>query len=427
MGYIPLIILCYIWLVAGRADPGDLFQNLPIIRWFTYVLIPLLLQMAILIVAVRGKYRKTVVDRAVFLLLLLMLFSTFLNGAPWIDFFYGMGVYLRYPLLFMLFCNIPSSITKARGFTIAFSILFVLVALEAIFNFVVFDKYQDNTFFSLGVRWGTGNAGIIFAAAVSLVVAHALVKGFRYFHTLLLALILVAASIASIRTTLVFSGLIALTVFAVQKQWIAARGLAVASVLFTLSILAAALLDWHAILAPFPFLSEIDPGYRMEYIREVIRQISDTGNLLLGAGPRSMNPGTVQSAGSLYSYFLINREWVVELGDNQYVKGFAELGVAGMIVYWYMLYCVLSVAWKNWIFLRESLFNFYWLKIVNLAFFGIWIFYAGFGLFSNDLWRVDASSLVFWFYGAVIAFDLRRNRSTYRSVPESGVILKPLN
>ena len=411
MRYVPFLILFYIWLIAGRADPGDVLQSVPIVRWMTYPLISLLLLAGILYIAVRGKYKKTVIDGPIILLIFLLALSTYLNGSPWIDLLYGIGVYLRYPLLFILFCNFPHATSKGQQFMHILTIIVVSLVLEAVFNFILFGKQGDTTFFTLGVSWGHRNAGIFFAAVLSLIAAHILLKGGRYYHGLLLSFVILAAWIASIRSTLVFSGLILLVVFAVHRRWLTTRGLTCMVIVITSMIFIATLVDWHLLLSASPVLSKFDPGYRLTFIREVLIHVPDSGNLFLGAGPRSMNPGVAGSAGVLYQSFLENAPWVVNFGSNQYVKGLAELGIAGMLVYWFMLYKVLKVAWRNWLAIRRSHSAPPWLKVVTLNFFGIWSFYACFGLMFNDLWRMDTSSLIFWFFAATIAVDYRNRRT----------------
>ncbi len=410
MRYIPFLILFYIWVIVGRANPGGLLMSFPIIRWLTYIFIPLSLLIGFFYITIRGRYKKTVIDKPVLLLIFLMMLSTYLNASPWENLFYGIGVYLRYPLLFILFCNIPQSTSKGREFMLVFLAIVVLLTLEAVFNFLVFNKQIDTTFLTLGSTWGTTNAGIFFVTMISLLTAHALLKGVRYYHLLLLTLIIMAASIASIRTILLFSWAIIFVVFAIHKQWLATRGLAGVVIIITSTILLATLVNWHEVLSSSPLLLRFDPGYRLTYIHDVLMHILNLGDLLLGTGPRSMSPGAAGSAGVVYQYFFDNTKSVLNLGSNEYVKGLSELGIAGMLVYWFMLYRVLRVAWLSWVTIRRAYFSPTWLKVMNLGFFGIWIFYACFGLISNDLWRMDASSLIFWFFAAVIAVAYRNNR-----------------
>lgn len=407
MRYISIFILLYIWLITGRADPGDLLQYLPVIRWLTYLLIPMLLLIGSLYIVTRGKYKKTFIDKPVLLLLFLMTLSTYLNDASLTDLFYGIGVYLRYPLLFILLLNIPRSTSKGREFLFTFCMIVVLLALEAVFNFIVYSKQGDTTFFTIGSTWGTANAGVFFVVMISLMTAHALLTGIRSYHVFLLALIVITASIASIRTVLIVSVPIIFIVFAIYKRWLNISRLVGMAITITLLVFAATFIDWHVILSTSPVLSRFDPGYRLEFIREVLLHIPDMGNLFLGAGPRSLAPGTAGSAGVLYKYFLEYDRHVINLGSNQYVKSLAELGIAGLLVYYFLLYRILKVAWLNWCSVRTAHSAPLWFRVLNLGFFGIWIFYACVGLISNDLWRMDASSLIFWFFAAVLAVAYR--------------------
>ncbi len=404
MRYIPFLILIYIWLIIGRADPGDLLQGLPFIRWLTYALIPLLLCSGFCYVAIKGRIIRTVVDSQVFLLILLIASSTYLNEVHSMDLFYGIGVYLRYPLLFILFCNIPQMTSKGREFVSFSGVVVALLILEAIVNVIFFGKYQDQTFFTLGITWGTSNAGVFFAVCIAWIYAHALLTSWRFFHFLILALIIAVAQIASIRALFPIVVCLFFIILAIHKRRLTSKGLFSICIIFNIAVFLTAFFDWYSFFLSSSFLSRFDPGYRFEYIREVLIHIRDSGgNLLIGTGPMSMHTGSVDSAGSIYSYFLYYRGNILHLGSNQYVKGITELGVVGMLVYWYMLYQILGRAWGNWVLIRDSLVAPVWLKVVNLSFFGVWSFYAFLGLFANDLWRMDSSSFFFWFFAATIA------------------------
>ena len=70
-----------------------------------------------------------------------------------------------------------------------------------------------------------------------------------------------------------------------------------------------------------------------------------------------------------------------------------------------MLVKVLAVAWKYWLIVKgdRSSGIFCNQAILCLSFFGMWVFYSTIGLLFNDLWRMDASSLVFWVVAAKIS------------------------
>lgn len=53
-GWVMTILLLYVWLVAGRSDPGDLLPQYPIVRWGSYLLIPAFTGLALVRIIVRG-------------------------------------------------------------------------------------------------------------------------------------------------------------------------------------------------------------------------------------------------------------------------------------------------------------------------------------------------------------------------------------
>ena len=53
-GWVMTILLLYVWLVAGRSDPGDLLCEHAIVRWGSYLLIPVFTGLALVRIIVRG-------------------------------------------------------------------------------------------------------------------------------------------------------------------------------------------------------------------------------------------------------------------------------------------------------------------------------------------------------------------------------------
>ena len=168
--------------------------------------------------------------------------------------------------------------------------------------------------------------------------------------------------------------------------------------------------------------------YRLDYIHAVWDYLSDTGSLIVGQGPRSMKPGVTSEAGSVYQYFLNNDKHLLNSGSNQDVKAFSEMGVLGFGLYWCMLVRVLVVAWKYWKIVKydKNTNVFKNQAVLCLSFFGVWFFYSSIGLLFNDLWRMDASSIVFWVmsFKIVVSYNMAKNTSMYIMCDQSSMKLR---
>lgn len=420
MRWIPVLILIYIWLVAGLGDPGGLLGHINMVRWFTYILIPLSIIAAFFIVILKGRYKTTIIDGSIILIVLTIALSAYINYKPVEHIVYAILVYLKYPIFFIILCNLYSNEYNHNAFVKVFFLITYLVIAEAIFNYIVFNKSHDTTYFTLGVTWGTRNAGIFFAYFISFLFSMSLVYGFKAKYFLTFLLLVIALYIASIRSSIVFLPLIFILLFLIKNKFVGIKGI-LTLVLFYFSVL---FLSVYFGLDAYSGIASIQ--YRLDYIQTVWNYISDAGSLIVGMGPRSMKPGLSGDAGSVYQYFLDNNKNILQSGSNQYVKVFAEMGIIGFVLYWYMLTRVLMVAWKYWKLVKydknTNVFNNQ--AVLTLSFFGVWLFYSSIGLLFNDLWRMDASSIVFWVMASKIVISYNKTKATFFYIPRERSCMK---
>lgn len=408
MGYIPTLLLIYIWLIAGRADPGGILAEVPVVRWLSYPTIFGMCLIALIVISYIGKIKTGGIGSYIILIIAILLFSMRFSENNIVDITYGAMLYLRYPLLFIVLLNFKFSDLHYKTFIYLFLIITALLIPEAILNFVLFGKYLDITFSSLGGLWGTAAGGIFFAYASCIVMAYVLLEGLKKIHVAFFLLMYVASLIASIRSVIAFLPLILLFIWAVKKDLLRIKGVIAFSAFISGVVLLATMIPWGSVIASFPIIEPFDPQYRLRYITAVLSYLASSGKIFFGAGPGSMNPGSFGSIGFMYQMLLEDNN-VAGGGTNQYVRAFADFGIIGFTIYWAMLIKMIRINMKVWNLIKpieknysQKIKEISLIKKISLAFFGIWIHYSAIGLFNNDIWRFDISSLVFWVFAAYI-------------------------
>jgi hypothetical protein len=410
-----ILILVYVWLISGRADPRDLLSGYPIIRWGTYLFIPALAMIASVRVFLRGYWYKSYIELFLIAIIAVMSISAMINNSGMNSVLYSIGVYLRYPLLFTLMINLKFRYIDFLRSLKLFILVAVLLTLEAYFNYFMFGKSQDSTFFTVGVSHGHLVAGLAFLYSLSFAFSHALHNRFRWYHGLLFILMFGSAWIASVRSLFIVIPILMFILLGIRFQILKHRFLLVLSVLLLGLIIVCFFLPWDKIVAQFPVISSVNPSYRFTSVREVLSLLNDNNKVFFGFGPRSFSPGSFGEIGSVYAIFIEEKgEFFTRvISVSQFVNIFAELGVIGFILYWLMLISLLVLNIRFSYSIRmsngQSLNKKPWL-IVSLAFFGIWFHYSLFGLIYYDLWRMDISSLVFWSTSAAIFLKNRQLR-----------------
>ncbi|MBC2696497.1 MAG: hypothetical protein HF982_14720 [Desulfobacteraceae bacterium] len=402
--YIPMLLLIYVWCVAGLSDPSAPFQNYPIVRWLSFPIILGLFLLTLPRILYLKQWQKTGFEKYICGIALLITISTLMHECSLQDGIYAMGIYLRYPLFCLIILNMGITTRQYRLFIILFCAIGVLLSGEALFNYYFWGLSGDKTFISLGSSWGHVAAGIFFMYGSCLVIAHLLLNGFRISYMIYLALIIfISLFIASIRSVLIFMVPMSLIIWAVKKEIIQERMILLCSACFIIITLLAVMLPWQTLKLEHPFIVNISPEYRLRLIGQIISELHSSGDIFLGVGPRSMSPGAFGHMGSMYEMFYFDMRSILFGGTNQYVKAFSEIGVVGFIIYWAMLVKTLFANAQFHRLLKEdSGKNVGYYRLVSLSFWGIWIHYSAFGLLYNDFWRFDISSLVFWFFVAII-------------------------
>ncbi len=416
-------LLVNIWLVAGRADPRDVLGAYPVVRWLSYVVIPVFALLVLARVLLSGRrWRRTGLEYWFAALALLTVVSGIINHTGATAIVASLAVYLRYGLLFITLYNLDWSERPYWDFIRALVLVAVTLIAEAIFNRLFLGRHGDMTFFTTGVQFGTSNAGLLMVYATCVVCAQALVTRWRWYHLLFLVLLGVAGWIASIRSLLILVPLLPLTMWAVRRRLIGRRRLprlalaGLAGLVSMAMALGPDLTDYRVAFGLPHFVQLRTIG-----VQDALAIMIDQNREWLGFGPRSYSPGSLGSEGEMYQLELHRHSdyWVANFAQGELTIGLVELGVVGFAVYWLMLVAVLVTAlrfWREYQAAEPDARQRQRWSLITLAFVGIWIHYALLGLIYYDIWRLDATSLVFWVFAAAI---YARRRAGWRQLTKA--------
>jgi hypothetical protein len=402
VGFIPLILLLYIYVLQGQAYPGGALEGFKLVKWVSYVVIVMMVPIYFVSVALRMKTIDPGIIKYIIGLITLMCYSTYYYSLSIISLIESIVVYLRYPILFLMINNLLNSNKTIKLYIYSFIIISVLLCVEAIFNYLFLGLSHDDTFITLGPNGGHVVAGVVLLYSALLVGAHAIISGTTKYHLTFITLIILPMIIASTRGALVFMLFLLLILLFIYKSLLKSILIYVGSLLFNVTII---VVSYLVFLSNYriDIYQVINPVYRINYIGGMVDYLISNGNLLFGSGVRSMASGSVGgSAGIIYSTFSESYQHLLMGGTNQYVKALSEIGIIGFSLYWLMLAKILALNVHVWKHIRKSKHYSNFDKSVSLGFFAIWIHYSSIGLFYNDFWRFDISSLTFWVFAVYI-------------------------
>jgi hypothetical protein len=408
-GLILIFLLVNVWLIAGRADPGDLLHSYPIARWLSYLVIPgFTALVAVRVLARAGRWRLTGLEPFLVVLGVLTIVSGVVNHTGATAIVLSLAVYLRYPLLFLALYQLDLGAAPYLRFLRSLVLIAVALTIEAIVDLWLFGKHGDGTFFTTGVSFGHANAGLLLAYATCIVCAQAWSSRWRWYHGAYIGLVVVTAWIATVRSLFILVVCLPLAIWAVRYRLIGRRLLPLLAAVLLIAILGLAVALGPGSADPAQYTGVLGfAQLRLGSVRDVLAVLVSSGRELLGFGPRSFSPGSLGAAGEMYRLEVQRhgQYWVDNLTQSEFTSGFSELGLVGFAVYWAMLVAVLLAALRFRVdyLAREPdpRLRRRW-TLITLAFAGIWLHYATLGLIYNDVWRIDATALIFWAVAAAI-------------------------
>ena len=423
---LPVFLPLYIWLLQGRADPGDILESVSLVRWITYIAIPIVLLRAITDVVLRRRMYRTPIDIPLLATIFIIGLAGIINHDYPQDIVFAIGVYLRYPLLFwaLVNLNINSDSYRHGLWVIIFASL--LSIPESLIAWSV-GRTSDSATWIFG-PYGTAPLGFFIAVTQSVIISWGLLGRWRWYHTLLVTLLFIPAFIGTIRALFILVPVIFISVlFWIHTSGTKRRVLSY-SILLILVIGIVILIAFpitkifnsgvNAILTqPWIILGVADnPGdniyqyeARLRAIQFVLGQMIQKGEILFGWGVRSFNPGSinVSSVGEGIQ-FLADAQGAqpgteVVVG-SQWVRSLGEIGLIGTLSYLLMLIPLFIMNRNMWQLTKDK----HW-RIILTSFFAIWLIYAVVAPWYNDVWRIDAISAPFWLFAAAIFSHWRQN------------------
>ena len=105
IGYTPLVLLVYIYLLQGQAYPGGALESIKLVKWISYIVITMTIPIYILSLPMKLKLRDPGIVKYILLLIALMCYSTFHYSLSMSSLLESIVVYLRYPILFIVIDN----------------------------------------------------------------------------------------------------------------------------------------------------------------------------------------------------------------------------------------------------------------------------------------------------------------------------------
>lgn len=421
----PLFLLLFIWYVPGQTAPGGLLENYIAIRWLTYIIIPLLFVGYFIPIFLKDKWDMTPIFIPLMLIVLCISISAFINGSNLFNTASAFGIYLRYPLLFLVFVNMRIEESVIKKVIQLIIILTLLQIPEVLARHILWDISGDMLSWTLG-PWGTFPLGIYCIYSICIVSAIALITGLRWYHPLLLTAFIIPAGIGEIKMLIICAPIVLLVVLLKAKKLniFVKKGI---PLLFAI-IMGAWLMyaNWEK-LAGYDILNSflldikhlflstsksVDP-LRINRIGQVFLIwdiISDNfKKILFGFGPGSSLAGNFLDAPGVVDYLKSGP-------SGQLVAIMGDLGILGLILYLGLLLVVLNFAFR---YLKEGKEE--WYKALATAFLAMWVFYVVLGPIYNLIWRYDGSSLIFWFVSAVIYKKIKelRNLKEFQVLPNN--------
>lgn len=429
--WMPVILLPILWYIPRQTASGGLLENYLILRWVTVFIIPLIIFIQFIKMTAKSQSLKlSNIALPLGIFIVFSVYSAIFNNVALFSLLGSLILYIRYPLLFIVFINmdIPKNVVKV--FSRLFLFLIAIQIPECIYRYVVLGIKWDHISWTMG-PWGTLDLGIYMIYAIALIAAFNITKGVKWSYFAVLALFFIVALLGEIKAFIFSAPVVSMiAVYAVlQQQRVvnqeqgSKRLFAVLLPVFFLilfystfaiwgkiyhgsgNLLTSSLQDLLAILRhPLSFLQSDEVAYSMPrigggvFIWNYLKK--EWHMLMFGLGPGSALAGSFfGSPGNIFKVL-----YGTPLYLNQIGVILAEVGIIGLSIYFWMLIRLLHTIVRANISIEDT--N---LRILSASLVGMWVFYAVLGPFYDLVWRHDASNYIFYFFAAVIYNHLQKN------------------
>ncbi|MEO0185267.1 MAG: hypothetical protein ABIL20_05665 [candidate division WOR-3 bacterium] len=411
---LPLILLPLIWYLPEQTSAGRLLENYMFIRWFTIVLIPIVILIEIL--RRRNLFKTMTVGKILPVIAFFVFFtavSAIINDTSWIETIGYLAVYLRYPLFYILLINIEWEEKTAQKFVVLFLFLIFIQIPEVLYRHYALGITGDDITWSLGA-WGTTNLGIYGIYASSIIVAHGLNTRFTLWHILGIILLFLFALFGEIKSIVIWLPMTILVTFyfypfktRVKKYSVIFIALLIGVIFFQIfytnwqklhgrniaTILQTTYLTLEGEVATETKYS----AYRLGILLQVWEEVKTNNTFFIfGEGPGSSLVGNFFGRPGRITQVVTNTKDT----PNQIASTILDVGIVGLILYYSILIVLLLNIRKRVLTNNNNpskLFN-----ILKTAYPGMIFYYLFIGPLYHPVWRFDAASFIFYFVSAEI-------------------------
>jgi len=337
-------------------------------------------------------------------LFIVIIFSGLINQSSLLEIAFTILIYLRYPLLFIVFLNMDIDKDVIRSFLKFFLFLVILQIPEVFYRFFILGIRWDYISWTLG-PWGTFDLGVYMLYLTAIIIAYSLimlVKPVKYIPILILIfLFFLIAVMGEIKAFIFFTPIVAFfIIYNCIKNKISIKKLyiAIGLVFFIFIGFIFSLILYEKIYPESVAIKKIgnmlNPATGGEiYVRisapiDIIKKVEiDVSDFLVGMGPGSSFAGSyIEERGIIYEFVQYK---------NQLVETFADIGIIGIFTFFWLLICLIIVLRKHIKIEYDKSYIF-----LNHAVTGMWLFYAILGPFYDLVWRHDSPNFIFFFLAA---------------------------
>uniref|UniRef100_A0A7V1EJ03 O-antigen ligase domain-containing protein n=1 Tax=candidate division WOR-3 bacterium TaxID=2052148 RepID=A0A7V1EJ03_UNCW3 len=411
----PFLLLPLVWYLPEQTSPGRLLENYIFVRWFTVIMIPFLMVIAIL----KRRFFKTIRYISGFYLLIaifiiISFISAFLNNKSLFDVLSYLSIYLRYPIFFLVLTTLDLTENVMRKFLILFSILLAIQFPEVFIRYSILGIKGDEVSWSLG-SWGTANLGIYMIYGGCLIIAHALHKNITLWHIAGILIFFIIAIFGEIKTIMVwFIIVILVTVVFHPFQTKIKKYIIIFVIIILIFPFGQTIYQYwnkvHGIQLANIFQSiyltlQGNVGtedkyslYRLGILLRIVEGIrQNTTTFLFGFGPGSSFIGNFSGIPGLIIQYLGSGKDT----PNQYASILLDVGLTGLINYFLILVFLIKI-WRKSLNVSDDNQNMKLWAIIRTAFVGMIFYYLIVGPLYYPVWRFDASSYILYFFAAIL-------------------------
>lgn len=402
--WFPVLFLILVWYVPRNTAPEGFFENYIILRWVTFIIIPIII---ILYLIYKYHINSQIITGNISLPLISIFFtiiiSAFINNSSVFETGFTLSLYLRYPLLFLFFLNLNLNEISLKTFLTFFFFLVIIQIPETYYRFFVLGIKKDRISYTLGV-WGHFDLGIYMLYATSLLIAKSLIVKFRIIYAIIIICFFGISVIGEIKAYTLSAPVVSLfIIYSCMGLKIPIKRLYYIILIFLCVFVATylAVISYEIVFPKEPTFDSLRDGAipgtdsaaynRISPFFNIFSSINiSLKNYIFGWGPGSSLAGTYTGQSGLY----------YDLGitfKTQLAETFIDIGFLGLVVYFWLL-SKLCHRFKAHYKIEYNNSYLY----LNRAIMGMLLFYGLLGPYYDLIWRHDSSGYIIFFLSSVI-------------------------